>query len=270
MTIRLFHCSDVHAGPPFDADVAERVLVEAHAYAPDVFVVSGDFVQRADIPAQWATITDWLRRAPTPRFTIPGNHDIPLFHIWQRLFNPNVFYRQHINDDVAPVMHLDGVSLIGANSAYGWTVDGGRLTNAATAQLLASAQSCPPANRRVLVMHHHLLTPPGLGRRNGVRQPLMIARLLEDARIDAVLSGHVHLSYVGHTRDLVPALRHGTIICQSGTTTSRRGKGREKHRFAYNTIEITSDFITIHRHVYDTNAHAFVEQVAHHEYFKPW
>jgi hypothetical protein len=119
-------------------------------------------------------------------------------------------------------------------------------------------------------MHHHLLTPPGLGRRNGVRQPMMIARLFEDAKIDAVLSGHVHLSYVGHTRDLVPTLRHGSIICQSGTTTSRRGKGREKHQFAYNTIEISGDRMSIRRHVYDPDTQIFVEHVAHHEYFKPW
>ena len=270
MTIRLFHCSDVHAGPPFDPVVAERVLVEAHAYAPDVFVVSGDFVQRADIPAQWATITDWLKRAPQPQFTVPGNHDVPLFHIWHRFFDPNVFYHQHIHHDVAPVLHLDGVSLIGANSTHGWTIDGGNLTKAERDQLKASADSCPPNNRRIVVMHHHLLTPPGLGRRNGVRQPMMIARLFEDAKIDAVLSGHVHLSYVGHTRDLVPTLRHGSIICQSGTTTSRRGKGREKHQFAYNTIEITGERMSIRRHLYDPEAQIFVEHVAHYEYFKPW
>jgi len=270
MTIRLFHCSDLHAGPPFDAAVAERVLVEAHAYKPDAFVVSGDFVQRADIATQWATIIEWLKRAPKPLFTVPGNHDVPLFHIWQRLFKPNVFYHKHINTDVAPVLHLDGVSLIGANSAHGWTVDGGTLTKAAQAQLLVSAASCPPDNRRILVMHHHLLTPPGLGRRNGVSQPMTIARLMDQAKIDVVLSGHVHLSYVGHTRDLLPTLGHGAIICQSGTTTSRRGKGREKHQFAYNTIEISDTLTCIRRHVYDPVSQGFIEQVAHHEYFRPW
>lgn len=119
-------------------------------------------------------------------------------------------------------------------------------------------------------MHHHLLTPPGLGRRNGVRQPMTIARLMEQAKIDLVLSGHVHLSYVGHTRDLVPTLAHGTIICQSGTTTSRRGKGREKHQFAYNTIEISKDVVSIRRHLYSPTSQTFVEHVAHHEFIRPW
>jgi uracil-DNA glycosylase family 4 len=46
------HVSDVHAGPPFAAEIAAVVAREAHEYAPDVFVVSGDFVQRADELAQ--------------------------------------------------------------------------------------------------------------------------------------------------------------------------------------------------------------------------
>ena len=42
MTVRLMHVSDVHAGPPYDAQIAEIILREAHVFAPDVFVVSGE------------------------------------------------------------------------------------------------------------------------------------------------------------------------------------------------------------------------------------
>ena len=68
-------------------------------------------------------------------------------------------------------------------------------------------------------------------------------------------------------RDVFPQLTHGTIICQAGTATSRRGKGREKHRFAYNTLELSATAVTIRRHVYVDEQHAFVQHVHHVESF---
>jgi len=270
MTIRLFHCSDLHAGPPYDAEVAEVLLAEAHAYAADLFVVSGDFVQRADFVDQWQTITAWLARAPHPRLVVPGNHDVPLYHVWQRLFQPYTHYQRHISTDLYPVVTLDGVTVIGANTAFGWTVDGGWLSAAQQAHIRRSAAAAPADHKRVLVMHHHLIDPAGVGRRSRVARPDDIARLLDECRIDMVLSGHVHLSYVGHTRDLVPTLGHGTIICQAGTGTSRRGKSRERHRYAYNTLEIAADAVTIRRHVYQPHQRAFAVMVEHREVWVPW
>jgi 3',5'-cyclic AMP phosphodiesterase CpdA len=265
MTIRLMHVSDVHAGPPFAAEIAAVVAREAQAYAPDVFVVSGDFVQRADELAQWQTITAWLAQTPQPRFVVPGNHDVPLYNVWNRLFNPYVHYTRHISTDLMPVMHLAGVSLIGANTAFGWTIDGGYLSPAQQAHIRTAAASAPAGNRRVVVMHHHLVNPPGVGRRNRVANPQAIATLLDECQIDVVMTGHIHLSYVGHTRDLVPSLARGTIICQAGTATSRRGKGRERHMCAYNTVELSTTQVVIRRHVYDPRTQKFVVHVEHRE-----
>ncbi len=265
MTIRLMHVSDVHAGPPFAAEIAAVVAREAQAYAPDVFVVSGDFVQRADELAQWQTITTWLAQTPQPRFVVPGNHDVPLYNVWNRLFNPYIHYTRHISTDLMPVMHLNGVSLIGANTAFGWTIDGGYLSPAQQTHIRTAAASAPAGNRRIVVMHHHLVNPPGVGRRNRVANPEAIATLLDECQIDVVMSGHIHLSYVGHTRDLVPSLARGTIICQAGTATSRRGKGRERHMCAYNTVEMSATQVVIRRHVYDPSTQKFVVRVEHHE-----
>lgn len=267
MTVRLMHVSDVHAGPPFDANVAEVVLRDAHAYAPDAFVVSGDFVQRADVTSQWQTITTWLNQTPTPRMLVPGNHDVPLYHVWQRLFDPYRIYQARISADLQPVLHLPGVSLFGLNTAHGWTVDGGRVAAPQIAHLQAAVQTAPATNRRVVVMHHHLVNPPGAGRRRRITNAAQVADVFDAVGIDVVLSGHLHLSYVGHTRDVFPNLTRGTIICQAGTATSLRGKGREKHRFAYNTLEITTAQVTIQRHIYVATHRAFVLQATHVESF---
>jgi 3',5'-cyclic AMP phosphodiesterase CpdA len=270
MTVRLFHCSDVHAGPPFDADVAEVLRAEAHTYAPDLFVVSGDFVQRADFEDQWQTITAWLAGTPQPRLVVPGNHDVPLYHVWQRLFQPYGQYRKHISDNLTPVVQLDGVTVIGANTAFGLTVDGGWLSPAQQQHIRTAALAAPAHHKRVVVMHHHLVNPAGVGRRSRVAQSEQIAKLFDECQIDVVMSGHIHLSYVGHTRDTWPQLAHGTIICQAGTGSSRRGKSRERHQCAYNTIEISTREVCIRRHVYQAEARAFVIQVEHRERLLPW
>ncbi len=263
MTVRLMHVSDVHAGPPYDAQIAEVILREAHAFAPDVFVVSGDFVQRADFVDQWHTITTWLHRAPKPHFVVPGNHDVPLFNVFQRLFQPYTKYITHISADLRPVLHLPGVSLFGVNTAHGWTIDGGRVAAAQIAQLRMDVLATPPGNRKVVVMHHHLVNPPGSERRRRITNAKQVATLFDEVGIDVVLSGHLHVSYVGHTRDIFPRLTHGTIICQAGTATSRRGKSREQHRFAYNTLELSTTAVTIRRHVYDQSQRSFVQQAMH-------
>jgi predicted phosphodiesterase len=104
-----------------------------------------------------------------------------------------------------------------------------------------------------------------VGRRNRVANPQAIATLLDECQIDVVMTGHIHLSYVGHTRDLVPSLARGTIICQAGTATSRRGKGRERHMCAYNTVELSTTQVVIRRHVYDPRTQKFVVHVEHRE-----
>ena len=63
----LMHISDLHAGPPFRLKLAEQVAREAHELKPDLLVVSGDFVQRADFVNQWQTIAAYLKTLPEPR-----------------------------------------------------------------------------------------------------------------------------------------------------------------------------------------------------------
>jgi hypothetical protein len=69
-------------------------------------------------------------------------------------------------------------------------------------------------------------------------------------QVDLLLCGHVHVSYVGTTLDVRPDLQRGTIICQSGTTTSRRGKARERGKNSFNLIEVDERAIRIGQHLY--------------------
>ena len=87
--------------------------------------------------------------------------------------------------------------------------------------------------------------------------------LFDRCGVELLLCGHIHVSYVGTTLDVRPDLRQGTIICQSGTTTSRRGKGREHGKNSYNVIEIEDSAIRIGQHMYLEDAGGFVPVAEH-------
>ncbi len=57
-----------------------------------------------------------------------------------------------------------------------------------------------------------------------------------------ILGGHLHRAFIGNSLDIYPSKDRsaGIIIVQSGTTTSRRGRAREREKNSYNVIRIGS------------------------------
>src|SRR5918997_3290306 len=110
------HISDLHAGPPFNPDKAELVIREAEELKPDLMVLSGDMVQRADFTSQWRQIRAFIDRLPEPRIIVPGNHDIPSFNQIARYLWPFRRYRKHISSDLQPVFEREGMVVVGLNT----------------------------------------------------------------------------------------------------------------------------------------------------------
>ena len=106
----LMHISDLHAGPPFRLKLAEQVAREAHELKPDLLVVSGDFVQRADFVNQWQVIAAYLKTLPEPQLVVAGNHDVPLFNPYNRLFRSYARYKRYITPDLNPVFERPGLA----------------------------------------------------------------------------------------------------------------------------------------------------------------
>jgi 3',5'-cyclic AMP phosphodiesterase CpdA len=259
----LMHVSDLHAGPPFNATLAAKVAEEAHERKPDLLVVSGDLVQRADFRKQWKVITAYLKSLPEPRLIVPGNHDVPLFNVFNRLFRPMVVYQRHISPNLTPVFERPGLMVVGGNTAHGWTSDGGHMSKEAMQAMEQAFNRCPPDTCKVAVLHHHVINPPGHEGRNKINNADEVVQLLDRCGVDLLLCGHIHMSYVGTTLDVNNDLQSGTIICQSGTTTSRRGKRREAGKNSYNVIVIEDHTIRISQHLYLEQADRF-EPVAEH------
>ncbi|MCP4512721.1 MAG: 3',5'-cyclic-nucleotide phosphodiesterase, partial [Fuerstiella sp.] len=90
---RILHLSDLHFGPPFVAEVGQAVLRIAHRLNIDAIVVSGDFTQRAK-EEQFQAAREFLDRLPdVPRLYVPGNHDVPLCRIRERILDSHGLYK---------------------------------------------------------------------------------------------------------------------------------------------------------------------------------
>ena len=90
-----------------------------------------------------------------------------------------------------------------------------------------------------------------------------------DLGVDMILGGHLHRAYIGNSLDVVP-MDHdrGIIIAQSGTSTSRRGRAREKEKNTFNLITIGPETIRIQHHMYFDDTKRF-EPISQHLFPRP-
>jgi hypothetical protein len=58
---------------------------------------------------------------------------------------------------------------------------------------------------------------------------------------------------------------HGIIIVQCGTTTSRRGRGREREKNSFNVVRVEPETIHITHYMYFDDADGF-EPASRHEF----
>src|SRR5258706_7190913 len=111
----ILQISDTHFGteqPP----VVNALVRLAHAETPDLVVISGDVTQRAR-RSQFRAAREFVDRLAVPRtLIIPGNHDIPLYNIFARLFDPYANHRREFGDDLEPVFESCRLLVIRLNT----------------------------------------------------------------------------------------------------------------------------------------------------------
>ena len=247
MNYRIVHLSDIHYGPPFQAAL-EPVLMEAiAALTPDLVVVSGDLTQRARAH-QFRQAGEFLARLPQPYLVIPGNHDVPLYNVFDRLFRPLERYKALIRPEVDMVVQVRGLLAVGLNSAYGWTNDGGRLTPAQLELAAQTFSTSPGAELKVLVTHHHFVRPASV--HQGPLPESLLSRFAGWG-VELVLVGHTHLSHVEQRRE-------GPVLVQSGTATASRWKKLKKRVNSFNLIDADDEHIRVQVAEYDAASQAYV------------
>jgi 3',5'-cyclic AMP phosphodiesterase CpdA len=262
MARSLLHCSDVHFGPKHHRPRVTAGLLELiDVRRPDLVVVSGDLTERAK-PAQFRAARAFIDGIKAPVLAVPGNHDVPMYRLlfMERVFAPFHAYRKHFSADLEPVYRDEEMLVIGVNSAFNWTLKGGRITlrrQRELGQLLAGA---PAHLVKIVVVHHPLIPPPGAGAQEVLRHARRAMDLFSTAGVDLVLSGHMHQAYTGILEGRGPAGRPAVLVVHSGTTTTSRGRGAERQRNTCNWIRLDGGTIDVLPHVWDPELGRFIEQ----------
>lgn len=243
---KVLHLSDLHFGRPFLPEVAESALEQSHELDPDVVVVSGDLTQRARTE-QFKQAAAYLERFPAPIVVTSGNHDVPFYRLWERFLAPHRNYRRFISEELNTVTELSGMVIVALNSSRRLTLTNGRIRRW---QLDLAARAFTEADDgavRIVVTHHHLAPPPDFEGGDVMPKARRALRRFTELDVDLVLAGHMHRSYIGSSQDFFPGdLRHrGIVIVQCGTTTSRRGRGRERLKNTFNLIRIDDTLVSV-------------------------
>ncbi len=280
--LTILHISDLHFGPPYLSEVGEAVLRVAPRLCPDVIVISGDLTQRATA-AQFAEARAFLNGLPpVPRIVVPGNHDVPLYRVGERLLSPHALYRRYIADELNQAHHLPGAVVVALDStAPRRSISNGRLDRRQLEFCERVFATAEPDQARIVVAHHHLIPAPDFERDQTMPRARRALNRFVELGVELVLGGHLHRGYIGHSLDVYPGSHRerGLIVVQCGTTTSRRGRGREREKNSFNLLKLgeemlrvthymyfseLGEFSPVSRHIFPRPGRAFVEGTLHH------
>ena len=258
--IKLLHVSDLHFGPPHNSRVSEALLEIAPTLGVDAVIASGDFTQRAK-EREFIEARQFLNQLPpVPQLVIPGNHDVPLYRVFERMTDPHKFYRKHISEELDTVLKLDGAVLVGLDStAPHSAITNGRMRRGQLDYCQMAFDTTVPDDYRIVVAHHPFATAPDKVKDRVIRGAKTTAIALDGMDIDLILGGHLHRSYFSHSTGagLTADKDGGFWIIQSGTTTSNRGRSYERKKQSFNLIELNRDTLRITQYLFsDSNGFA--------------
>lgn len=225
--LKIVHISDFHLGSVhYDKKLMDMAIKEINEINPEIIIVTGDLTDEGLEPEyrQAKKILDSFRCA---RFVItPGNHDsrnVGYVH-FERLFGARRHFIKYkgINivscDSSEPDLNNGAIG----RSQYFWLKDNFKENH----QL------------KIFVLHHHLVSVPGTGReRNIVYDAGDVLELLNEMKVNLVLSGHKHVPFAWKLENI--------HLVTAGTVSCLRLRGMVKP--SYNIINIDPNRVKIFR-----------------------
>ena len=264
--ITLLHVSDLHFGPPYVEKVGEALQAFAARLTPTAIVASGDFTQRAK-PEQFQAARAFLDRFPkVPVVVTPGNHDAPLYRVAERVLDPFGHYREYINPELDTVTRIPGATIVAINSMAPLRgLVNGRIHRWQIEFVRDALAGRPDDELRIVVAHHHFAPPPDFEGGDVMPKAQRAIDAFTQMRVDLVMGGHLHRAYIGNSLDTYAGAdrEHGIVIVQSGTTTSRRGRAREREKNSLNVLRLDGDAIRVTHYMFFDDAGEFIPTSRH-------
>ena len=218
---RLLQISDPHFGterPP----VVEALVRWVGEHRPDVLVLSGDITQRARRTQFRAARAFLDRLGVATNLVIPGNHDIPLFALWTRLFHPYEHQLRELGGELEPAFETSDLLIVTVNTTRWYRHVDGEVSSEQVERVAARLERATPAQLRVVVTHQPVAVVRRQDEHNLLHGRLPAVRRWAAAGADLILGGHIHLPFVAALHEQLPDLPRAVWAVQAGTALSRR------------------------------------------------
>ena len=218
----LLHLSDLHFGTERPACL-KAIQEFCREQQPELVVVSGDLTQRARY-REFFHCKQFLDSLNCPYIVVPGNHDIPLYHVWDRIFNPFTRYQLFFGN-MEMTLETEHFYVIGVNSIRRRYHTRGHISLEQIQQIDQILKQAPVDKIKIIVAHQPFYTPPDDP--HGIKDcPLLGRMALEvwsQSGLKALLHGHLHQSAVFDLNSLYHlGAGHPVLDIHAGTATSYR------------------------------------------------
>ena len=248
----LVHLSDLHFGR-VDAGVLEPLRSRIHELQPSLVVVSGDLTQRAR-PGQFREARAFLDSLPTPQLVVPGNHDVPLFNVFQRFLMPLRKYKRLVTADLEPAYIDDEIAVVGVNTARRFVWKDGSINSEQVEHVKRRICGLPQEVVKIIVTHHPFDVPDDHNEAEIVDKADKAMTVFAQCGADILLSGHLHKTHTTQSADRYKTPGHSALIVQAGTATSTRGRGETN---TFNVLRLANEAVTIERWQWNTHSQVF-------------
>lgn len=236
----LAHISDLHFGTE-DLSVADALVKDLKQLDLSLLIISGDLTQRAR-KKQFIKASSYLSKLPKPQLVIPGNHDIPLFDLFRRIFMPLTRYRKYINSSLSPYYNEEGLSVMGLNTARPYKWKNGEISKYQIELVKKHMCSIPEEYFKIVVTHHPFIPPPNDNLADLLNKAQLAVDVIDPCGIDLLLAGHLHHGYTGDIRKHYPSSERSIIVAQAGTAISNRIREEPN---SYNVIYVDEDWFEV-------------------------
>jgi 3',5'-cyclic AMP phosphodiesterase CpdA len=249
----IVHLSDLHFGA-LDHGLLEPLLETVQRLDPHVTVVSGDLTQRAKAH-QFVEAKRFLAQLPKPQIVVPGNHDVPLYNVYQRFFKPLERYTRYITKNLEPWFADDEIAVAGINTARSFVLKGGRIAEDRIAEVAKKFCALPEGVTKVVVTHHPFDVPGDFKENQIVGRAAEAMAAFTQCGADLFLAGHLHLSHAESTSQRYQVDGGGGLVVQAGTATSTRERGETN---SFNFLRVERGSVHIDRYEWDIERGNFV------------
>jgi len=249
----LLHLSDLHFGTEREVCI-EAIKQFCQQHRPEAVIVSGDLTQRARFK-QFYACRQFLDALDLPYLVVPGNHDIPLYHVWNRFFSPFVRYQAFIGR-LETTLETEHFYIVGMNSIRRRYHTRGHISLEQIHEAYEQLKKAPSHKIKLVVFHQPFYTFPN---EHGDKDCPVLGKIaLErwgETGLFGLLHGHLHKVAVHDLNQIFQlGFDHPILDIHAGTATSNR------LRFGFsNSFNVILNDGTIEHYWFDESLKIFVK-----------